>query len=253
MRLSRRDLFHILMKAVLGVGVDCDACFSNCRGVRFWDSACPLWHLFWPQDNSKTAHDKCKTAHGQSWGHLGSSWVVLGRLGSSWGRLGGAIAEFLDQLTPKTLLLTTVSRFSHCFKQKPLKIIYPGAILDRPGAVLGCLGAVLGTSWAVLGHLEASWAVLGRLGDVLKALEGLGPFWDHFGVHFGTILGTKLKQFRSHCRDHFWDQFFITFRTTFGAVLGPVLGTKSAPEKPRWAQEANQDIQRPKNLHSQKP
>ena len=46
-------------------------------------------------------------------GCLGSSWVVLGRLGSSWGRLGGVIAEFLDQLTPKTLILTTVSRFCY--------------------------------------------------------------------------------------------------------------------------------------------
>ena len=93
----------------------------------------------------------------QPTGNLGA---MLGRLGSSWvvlGRLGGAIAEFLDQLTPKTLILTTVSRFSHCFTQKPLKTIHLGAILDR-------LGAVLGPSWGVLG---LSW---GCLGDVLGCL-----------------------------------------------------------------------------------
>ena len=146
--------------------------FSSCCGGCSWDSACPLWHPFWPQDQSKTAHDTCKTAHGQSWGHLGSSWVVLGRLGSSCGRLGGAIAEFLDQLTPKTLLLTTVSRFSHCFTQRPLKS-HPswghlGPSWGRLGAVLGCLGAVLGLSWgrlglswAILRHLGPSWVVLG--------------------------------------------------------------------------------------------
>ena len=132
--------------------------FSSCCGGCSWNSACPLWHPFWPQDKSKTAHDKCKTAHGQSWGHLGSSWVVLGRLGSSWGRLGGAIAEFLDQLTPKTLLLTTVSRFSDCFTQKPLKIIHLGTILDRLGAVLGLSWGVFGLSWGCLGD------VLGCLG-----------------------------------------------------------------------------------------
>ena len=73
----------------------------------------------------------------QPTGNLGA---ILGRLGSSCGGLGGIIAEFLDQLTPKTLLLTTVSHFSHCSTLKPGKIIHLGAILDHFGPSWGHFG-----------------------------------------------------------------------------------------------------------------
>ena len=62
--------------------------------------------------------------------------------------------------------------------------------------------------------LRRSEAVLGRLGDVLKALEGLGPFWGPFWNNFGDQIEAILEPLSGpflgpvfHCfSDYFWRQ-----------------------------------------------
>ena len=51
----------------------------------------------------------------------------------------------------------------------------------------------------------------------------------------------------------FLDQLFDHFWATWGAILGSILGPDRPKKGPRWAQDSHSELQRPQNLHLQKP
>ena len=98
---------------------------------------------------------------------------------------------------------------------------------------------------------------LGLLGDILSHLEPSGflGLWlliailAHFGVHFGAQNWLNFHIFGGH----FLDQFLDHFWATLGAILEAIWGPDRPKKGPRWAQESHEELQRPTNLHLQKP